>query len=253
MIDPIINQLLSLSHELGKPENDFAILGEGNTSARLDADTFLVKASGSQLGNLNAAGLVRVNFAACRTTIDGPDLTDERIKQALLAARVDPQGDVRPSVETVMHAALLQLPGVAFVGHTHPTAINAINCSPRFNEVWTPRLFPDHIVVCGVSAALVPYVDPGLPLARAVEHSALEYAQQFGEPPNTIFLQNHGFIALGASALEVAQITAMAVKAARIMLGTFAAGGPVFMTKQQVQRIAGRDDEHYRQAVLRNA
>ncbi|MEI9960514.1 MAG: hypothetical protein WDM76_05070 [Limisphaerales bacterium] len=41
--------LLRLSHELGNPQRPLAILGEGNTSVRLDAQSFLVKASGSNL------------------------------------------------------------------------------------------------------------------------------------------------------------------------------------------------------------
>ncbi len=253
MSELIQDELLGLSHDLGRPEHDYAILGEGNTSARFDSETFLVKASGVSLGNLNASGLVRVSCAACREMIDGPDLADDQIKQALLAARVDPQGDVRPSVETVMHAALLELPGVAFVGHTHPTDINAINCSRHFSDAWTGRLFPDQVVVCGPSAAVVPYVDPGLPLARAVRTAATDYANRFGRTPKTIYLQNHGFVALGTSAQEVAQVTAMAVKAARIFLGAAAVGGPVFMTDRDVDRIAGRDDEHYRQRVLRGS
>ncbi len=38
--------LLKLSHDLGREDRGLAILGEGNTSCRLDGDTFLVKASG---------------------------------------------------------------------------------------------------------------------------------------------------------------------------------------------------------------
>ena len=42
----ILSQLVELSRELGRPEYDLAIAGEGNTSARESADTFWVKASG---------------------------------------------------------------------------------------------------------------------------------------------------------------------------------------------------------------
>jgi hypothetical protein len=48
----------------------------------------------------------------------------------------------------------------------------------------------------------------------------------------------------------VANITAMAVKAARILAGTYAMGGPRFMTPQAVARIHTRPDEHYRQKVI---
>lgn len=250
--DSIVDDLLTLSHDLGRPEHDLAILGEGNTSARADDDTFYVKASGSELRTLKPQQIVRVRFEACDELLRGPDLPDETIKQRLGEAMVeaDQKGGMRPSVETVMHAGLLQLPGVGFVGHTHPTAINAITCSAKFGDALTSRLFPDHVVVCGPSAVLVPYVDPGVPLAVEVLEAAKSYTDQYGEPPRTIYLKNHGFIALGSSARQVMQVTQMAVKAARILLGACAAGGPVFMTDAHVQRIHGRDDEHHRQRVL---
>lgn len=250
MSNSILAQLLELSHELGRPENDYAILGEGNTSARADDSTFWVKASGSELRTLRPDQLVRVSSEASRAMMQGPDLTDEQITDALQAAVVEGKPGVRPSVETVLHAALLELEGVSFVGHTHPTTINSIACSERFGEDLIRRLFPDQIVVCGPSAVLVPYVDPGLPLAREVLAAARAYADLHDEPPKTIFMKSHGFIALGTSAKQVAQVTAMAVKSARILLGSYAAGGPIFMDENQVSRIYGRDDEHYRQRVL---
>jgi rhamnose utilization protein RhaD (predicted bifunctional aldolase and dehydrogenase) len=54
--DPLA-RLLELSHQLGREERKLAILGEGNTSTRLGADTFLVKASGSNLATLGPAGV----------------------------------------------------------------------------------------------------------------------------------------------------------------------------------------------------
>lgn len=244
------NELLELSRELGQPGHDYVILGEGNTSARLDGDTFLVKASGTELHTLQPDQLLRVGFAACARVLAGPAIDDEQIKAALQAAVVDGPPGVRPSIETLMHAALLQLEGVRFVGHTHPTVVNALACSTRFGPDLQKRLFPDHVVVCGPSAAMVPYADPGLPLAHAVVHAAQDYLQAYGEPPKTIFLKNHGLIALGTSARQVAQVTHMTAKALRILLGCYTAGGPDFMPDAEVARIAGRDDEHYRQAVL---
>lgn len=250
----LLQELIGLSHALGDPAADLAILGEGNTSARAPGsdgeDSFWVKASGSELASLKPTQLVRVSFAKCRALIDGPQLTDEQVKDGLLDAVIEGGEGVRPSVETVLHATLLELPGVNFVGHTHPTAINALTCSDRFGEALTQRLFPDQVVVCGPSAVLIPYVDPGLPLARAVRDAAKEYLERWNEPPRTVFMQNHGFIALGRSAKQVLQISRMAVKSARILSGAFAAGTPQYMTAKQVARIGGRDDEHYRQRML---
>lgn len=246
MSTPLLEELVELSHALGHPSRDLAILGEGNTSARVDDESFWVKASGSELGTLRPEQLVRVSFAACRELINGPDLTDDQIKDGLQAAVVEGPEGVRPSVETVLHAALLELPGINFVGHTHPTAINALTCSDRFGEALTQRLFPDQIVVCGSSAVLVPYVDPGLPLAREVLSAAQAYTEQWDETPKTVYMQNHGFIAMGKSSKQVLQISQMSVKSANILNGSFAIGTPQFMTAEQVNRIAGRDDEHYR-------
>lgn len=250
MSDTILNELIALSHELGHPDNDYAILGEGNTSAKVDAESFWVKASGSELRTLKPQQLVRVSFAKCRAMMATPDLTDTQVKDALLDAVVEGPDGVRPSVETVLHAALLELDGVNFVGHTHPSAVNMLTCSNRFGADLARPLFPDQVVVCGPSSALVPYVDPGLPLAAAVLAAARDYATTYDEAPKVVYMQNHGFIALGKTAKQVAQITAMAVKSARILGGAYAAGEPVFMDQAQVNRIAGRDDEHYRQRVL---
>jgi len=42
----------------------------------------------------------------------------------------------------------------------------------------------------------------------------------------------------------------MAVKAARILLGTYAVGGPRFLSEEEIARIHTRLDEHIRQAKL---
>ena len=44
--------------------------------------------------------------------------------------------------------------------------------------------------------------------------------------------------------------TKMAVKAAEILLGALAAGGPIFLSDEDVAHIDGRLDEHYRRQVL---
>ena len=66
-----------------------------------------------------------------------------------------------------------------------------------------------------------------------------------------ILLENHGLIALGGTPDAVLAATLMAVKAAEIFAGAAAISGePQFLTPEQVERIAGRPDEHYRQKAL---
>jgi len=39
-MNDVLDELVSMSRALGDPANDYAILGEGNTSVRADGDTF---------------------------------------------------------------------------------------------------------------------------------------------------------------------------------------------------------------------
>jgi rhamnose utilization protein RhaD (predicted bifunctional aldolase and dehydrogenase) len=256
--DDILTQLVTMSNHLGDPALDYVILGEGNTSARADADTFWVKASGTELCTIDRAGFVRVSFERALAMLDVPGLTDEQVKRRISEAKVDPStgvglapdDGVRPSVETVLHAVCLGLDGVSFVGHTHPTAVNALLCSQRAEEAVSGRLFPDHIVYCGPASVYVPYTDPGVPLAREVRNSIARYVGEHHEIPKVILMQNHGLIALGSTAQQVEDITAMYVKASRVLLGAYALGGPHFLSPENVARIHTRPDELYRRGVL---
>jgi rhamnose utilization protein RhaD (predicted bifunctional aldolase and dehydrogenase) len=249
-VNDILNQLVTMTRNLGDPALDYAILGEGNTSARAGADLFWVKASGVEMRTIQPSGFVEVAFDRVLALLDQENLGDDQVKAGLEAARVDPAAKARPSVETVLHALALSVEGVHFVGHTHPTAVNAILCSKEAEEAIAGRLFPDEIVYCGPAPVYVPYTDPGVPLARRVRDLIAHHVDAQGEPPKVILMQNHGLIALGRSAQEVENSTAMYVKAARVLLGTYALGGPHFMTAAHVARIHTRPDEAYRRKAL---
>jgi rhamnose utilization protein RhaD (predicted bifunctional aldolase and dehydrogenase) len=237
---------------LGDPAHDYVILGEGNTSVRVDDQSFWVKASGTELRTIEAGGFVQVDFDRALAMLDAPELSDQAVKQALSQAKVEPAAPGHPSVETALHAVCLQLAGINFVGHTHPTAINMLTCSVAFEMAVSGRLFPDEIVVCGPAPLLIPYIDPGLPLAREIRQGLERYLDRYGQAPKVILMQNHGLIALGPTAQQVQNITAMAVKTARILAGTYALGGPRFMSQSGVDRIHTRPDEHYRQRIIGN-
>ena len=55
MDNEVLRQLVALSNNLGRPELDYAMMGEGNTSARADAESFYVKVSGSELRTATAS------------------------------------------------------------------------------------------------------------------------------------------------------------------------------------------------------
>ncbi|MBN1402318.1 MAG: class II aldolase/adducin family protein [Anaerolineae bacterium] len=246
----VLEQLIEMTQHLGEPAKDYVILGEGNTSTRADAETFWVKCSGSRMEGIGPDGFVRVRFAPVLATLEAGELSDAEIKERLIAAKADPAAPGHPSIEALLHALALGLPGVTFVGHTHPVAVNGLMCSARAEEAISGRIFPDEIVVCGPAPAFVPYSDPGIPLGRTVWRVLQEYIARHGVPPKTVYMQNHGLIALGAHPLEVENITAMAVKTARIVAGTYALGGPRFLSAADVERINTRPDEARRKAKL---
>jgi len=242
--------MIALSHELGRGERNLAVLGEGNASARLSGRTFVVKASGSSLATLGKTGVAECRFDRLLPLLDGGPRGDAAVDEALLAARVD-RAARKPSVEAVFHAYLLTLPGVNFVGHTHPVAVNKLLCSRHARTFASRRLFPDEIVCCGTESVFVPYTDPGIRLAQVIRSSVVAYIGRLGRIPRVILLANHGFIALGATPESVLAATLMGAKAAEIFAGAAAIGGaPRFLTRAQVLRIAGRPDEHYRQRIL---
>ncbi|MCJ7551349.1 MAG: class II aldolase/adducin family protein [Anaerolineae bacterium] len=253
-----LERLVAMSKHLGDPANDYVILGEGNTSGLNTDGTFWVKASGHQLPTIGADGFVRVSLTRALAILDEDDLDDAGIKARLMEARVDPEtgrwpspnNTTRPSTETVFHALCLSLDDVNFVGHTHATAVNMLTCSNAFEEAFSGRLFPDEIVMSGIAPVLVPYIDPGIPLAREIRSRINAYIDTYAELPKVILMQNHGLVALGRTAEQVENITAMMVKTARVILGAYAVGGPHFLTPENVDRIHTRPDEAYRRKLL---
>ncbi len=249
MAEQTLAELVQMSRRLGQPVNDYVILGEGNTSARIDDERFHVKASGTYLATVDEQEFVEVRIAPVLEMLAAGDLDDDQIKERLTEACVWRSG-MRPSIETVLHAVLLSAPGINFVAHTHPTPVNALLCCRQWRELLTGRVFPDEIVACGPASVLVPYLDPGLPLARAVRDAVRNYIQDRHEPPKIVLIQNHGLIAMGPTAASVESATAMAVKAARIILGAAAVGELNHLTEEQVARIHTRPDEECRKQFL---
>ena len=224
----ILDQLVTMTRALGEPKHNYVILGEGNTSVRIDEHNFWVKASGVCMAEVDARAFLRVRFNDVLALLDAPPLPEQEVRARLTAAKADPDAPGSPSIETAMHALCLSLGGATFVGHTHPTPINAILCSQGAEAAFAGHIFPAEAVVCG-DPLFVPYAGPGWPLARAVREGLLVYNDRYGQPPRVILLQNHGLVTLGPTPEAVIAVTGMMVRAARTLLGTYALGGPRFI------------------------
>jgi rhamnose utilization protein RhaD (predicted bifunctional aldolase and dehydrogenase) len=245
----ILQDLLTLSHEVGREDRGFAILGEGNTSARLSDESYLVKASGTCLGTLREEDLVECKLKPIVALLEEEGLTDTQVDEALLAARLDPKAK-KPSVEAVFHGWACSLPGVNYVGHSHPITVNQVLCSPRARDFAEHRMFPDEIVCGGIASVFIPLTDPGLKLAKTIKRETEAFVKKHDRLPRVILMQNHGFIALGGTWQSVLAAMMMTEKAAKVFVGAASLGGPVFLSDADIGRIANRPDELYRQRVL---
>lgn len=245
-----LTALLELSRQLGSPLRPLAILAEGNTSAKLGPDSFLVKASGSVLANLSENDLVECDAKGLLALLERDKISDAEVNQAIMQCRLDPAAK-KPSVESLFHAWLLTLPGIEYVGHTHPCSATGILCSGRAGDFAARRLFPDEVVCCDVESVLVPYVDPGLPLAREIRRRTIVFQDKHQRPPRVILLENHGVITLGGTPEAVIAAMLMVEKSATIWTASASVGGPKFLSPKDVDRISGRADEALRRKALR--
>jgi rhamnose utilization protein RhaD (predicted bifunctional aldolase and dehydrogenase) len=245
-----LEDLVWLSRELGRPENKFTILGEGNTSFKSDSETFYVKSSGSCLADMEMDQFVQVVFKNILTLLDIKDPDRDTIARIYNDSKVNKNDSLRPSVEALFHAVCLSYTGVNFVGHTHPTSINILTCSKDYPDILKGRMYPDEIVVMGIESIFIPYVDPGVTLAKYLKQEIDEYIKKYDEFPKVIYVKNHGFIALGATAKEVLNITFTAHKAAEIRFGASLSGGISLLSNKVVNQIAERPDEKYRKNKL---
>ena len=242
-----------MSHRLGDPTKEYLILGEGNTSAQCDDESFWVKASGMELSTIGEDGFCLLHFKPVLDLLMSEEaLSDDEIKEHLNGASLH-ACLLRPSVETVLHAQLLNMPDVRFVAHTHPQSVLSLLCSKGVEQAIAGRIFPDEIVSCGIAPVFVPYTDPGLPLAKAVHDGVHKFVDEYGERPKAILMQNHGLIALGENPKECESVTAMWVKTARVLIDTAAFGGPNFLSPEHVKRIHTRPDEEYRRRMIEGA
>ena len=248
-MDDRLRQLIDLSRQLADPALDLVLLGEGNTSADAEDGSFWVKASGCRLSTIDENGFSRVRAKRVLDLLDDNKLDDGGVAKGLQSALLDPAMR-QSSVETFLHALCIVEGGAKWIGHTHPVSVMSILCSREGARPFARPIYPDEIVVCGLEPLVVPYKDPGLPLARAVRDGLKRHLDASGRPPRMILMVNHGLVALGRNPADVMNITLTADKWARTLLGTMALGGPKYLTEQQALRIENRPDEAYRRKQI---
>ena len=191
----ILDELTALARHYGR-DPEFSRAGGGNASAKVDGVLY-IKPSGVALATLASDDLVPLDVATLRAALEadaaeGVAPGTDPVMDVAAAARLAAAGGRRPSVELLFHALLPE----RFVLHTHPVPIGAITCASD-GAALAERLFADR-------ALWVPYIDPGLPLARAIARARLTYTERTGNPaPALTLMQNHGIIVAADSVAEI--------------------------------------------------
>jgi rhamnose utilization protein RhaD (predicted bifunctional aldolase and dehydrogenase)/NAD(P)-dependent dehydrogenase (short-subunit alcohol dehydrogenase family) len=213
-----IDELLGVSHRFGL-DTTFSRAGGGNSSVKVDGVLY-IKPSGVPLADLTREALVPLDMAPLLALLeeapgDGGAPGSDPVMRVAQAARLAEAGGRRPSVELLFHALLPQ----RYVLHTHPVVINAVTCNRDGAEL-CQRLFGDDVL-------WVPYIDPGLPLARLIAERRREYQGRVGAPPPRVtLLQNHGIIVTGDRASEIDELSAWLVATVQEAMQGAAAGDP---------------------------
>lgn len=233
----MLDALITLSHNLGDPAKDYVILDEGSTASKVDEDTFWVKADGVHLRHCRTDDFVHMQFASLLAMFDGQEISLADFKKGLIAAKIDSDAPTTPTLDAALYAICLTLPGVHYVAHLYPTPVATLTCSANFETAVDGRLIPPEVGWCGISSLAIPYRASGPRLANAVRRRLNAYLDNYGEAPKTVFLQNQGMLVLAESPTQLENIVAMTVKAAQILIGTYAMGGPRFLTTAQVREV----------------
>lgn len=238
--------LVTLARRLGDPASGLAILAEGNVSC-MEGGTMWVTCSGARLSSCTAENFVAVDPERLLESARGRDVSIAEAR-GLLDAAVHPAGrGKRPSTEAWMHAVLLLRTGARFVAHTHPEALLSLLALNEADDLARRRLFSDEVVLCGPATLFVPYVMPGLPLAREIGARLRTWQGRL----KCLWLRNHGLIALGESAADALATTLMAAKAARVLLGALSTGREIqFLQPGEIADLEAWDDEAVRRRVI---
>ena len=174
--------LLDLSVRIGTDPLQIQAAG-GNTSIK-DGGTMWIKASGTWLRDaLDKEIMVPVRHEVLHTAIADGDPAAERAID--FVDQDQKQTTLRPSVETVMHTVMPQ----KVVVHVHCVDTIAAAVREDSEELVAERL-------AGFAYDYVPYIRPGLPLARVI-------LSRLKPDTDVIVLGNHGLV-IAAETVEAA-------------------------------------------------
>ena len=166
--------------------------GGGNASVKApwrtvtggESAALFVKASGFDMATIEPAGHPALDLGALLRLRALDALDDDAMVNELRRALFDTRSP-NPSIEALVHAFL----PAAFVDHTHADAILTLT-NQRDGLAIIQDAFWD-------SAVVIPYVEPGFPLAKAAAAAAASNSSA-----RALVLMKHGLITWGPTARE---------------------------------------------------
>jgi rhamnose utilization protein RhaD (predicted bifunctional aldolase and dehydrogenase) len=187
--DPEFAALKALSARLGRDPLRTQAAG-GNTSLKRDG-VMWIKASGTWLADAERGDIfVPVRLDPLRRAVAEADPRAEKSTD-FIASELATTGELRPSVETSVHAVIDR----PVVVHIHDVATTAVAVRADAEAVLAQKLGKTD----GIDWLFIPYVKPGIPLSRAI-------AGRIRLGTNVIVLGNHGLVVMADSAAEAGDI-----------------------------------------------
>ncbi|MCW5627126.1 MAG: class II aldolase/adducin family protein, partial [Burkholderiales bacterium] len=185
-------ELRAYTSRLLGADPSLVLQGGGNTSLKSvwsmagepPVDCLYVKGSGADLSQVGPGDFTPLRRGPLGALLDGPTLDNDALMAALAPVQLRPDAP-RPSIETLLHAAIPQ----PYVEHTHADAVLAV-----VNTADGRRRARD---VFGERAPVVPFRHSGFELAAACRTTWQREAtaQTIG-----LILEFHGVVAFGPDA-----------------------------------------------------
>jgi rhamnose utilization protein RhaD (predicted bifunctional aldolase and dehydrogenase) len=196
---PEFEALNELSARLGA--NPAWVQGAGGNTSIKEQGTLWIKASGLWLVNAQEQDImVPVALDALLDALERADPLAEQA-QHFVREELNPLG-LRPSIETTVHAVMPQ----KVVVHVHCVETIALAVAAEAGSLVGKRL-------AGFRHAFIPYIRPGLPLARAI-------AACLGDGTEVLVLGNHGLVVaaetVAGAELLLEQVTATLATCPRV-------------------------------------
>lgn len=232
MMDEPLSELIDLSHAIGQHPSRMALWHEGACAMKISGGGLAVSRRGAHLAALTAGDVVRMDLEKTAELILLDTVSEETIAEVQSAP-----GAASPSLDAILFAWLLSLDENKFAVHVQPVEVNQILGSPRARQFAERRTVAHEVPARGVASALMPYADPGLPLAKEVKRKLALWRDRYKVVPKLLFIQNHGMIVLGNSREEILLTTELTVKSAQVFIGAALMGGPAFLTPDNVQHL----------------